>query len=180
MKRSFIAIVTMAVLALSPASAFASESILSEAEQLELKSILTCVKYVGEGVDKKPTVRVSGCNVQIVNGEGSTETTNGEGNLVVGYDELPEKGSQSGSHNIILGKEQAFTGYGSIIGGKHNFDSRHFDAVFGFENETNGQWSSVLGGSHNLASGDASVIAGGDHNKAVGHTTSILGGGLNE
>ena len=34
------------------------------------------------------TVRISGINVQVVNGLGSTDTMNGTGNLVVGYNEL--------------------------------------------------------------------------------------------
>ena len=45
----------------------------------------------------KPTIQISGANLQLVNGSGSTETLNGAGNLVIGYDEMP--GTQTGSHN---------------------------------------------------------------------------------
>jgi hypothetical protein len=41
-------------------------------------------------------------NVQLVNGEGHTATTNGEGNLVLGYDENP--GEQTGSHDLVVGR----------------------------------------------------------------------------
>lgn len=52
-------------------------------------------------VGGKPTIRLSGANVQIPNGEGSTNTTNGAGNLIIGYDENPQ--TQTGSHNLIGG-----------------------------------------------------------------------------
>ncbi len=78
-------------------------------------SILSHMKYVASGIDSKPTVKFEGVNVQIVNGEGKTTTTNGEGNLVIGYDENPEKREQTGSHDLILGKEQKFTSYSGII-----------------------------------------------------------------
>ena len=45
-------------------------------------------------------------NVQVVNGEGKSETTNGEGNLVIGYDEDKGGHPQDGSHNLVLGEER--------------------------------------------------------------------------
>jgi hypothetical protein len=48
-------------------------SLLSKSEQETLKSILPYVKFEDKGVDEKPTIQISGANVQIVNGEVSTE-----------------------------------------------------------------------------------------------------------
>src|SRR5207248_1434952 len=48
------------------------------AEQEKLLSILPHMKYVESGVGGRPTVEFSGVNVQIVNGEGSTRTANGD------------------------------------------------------------------------------------------------------
>ncbi len=48
-------------------------SLLSKSEQETLKSILPYVKFEDKGVDEKPTIQISGANVQIVNGELSTE-----------------------------------------------------------------------------------------------------------
>src|SRR6266568_4023467 len=60
---------------------------LSQSEIKLLKSILPHIKYVESGVGGKPTIRFSGVNVQVVNGEGETGApVNGEGNLVIGYD----------------------------------------------------------------------------------------------
>jgi hypothetical protein len=53
-------------------------------------------------------VVISGANLRIVNGLGSTDTTNGVGNLIVGYNEprqfdLPD--IRTGSHNVVVGQE---------------------------------------------------------------------------
>jgi len=54
-------------------------SLLSQPEQETLKSILAYIKFEDEGVDEKPTIQISGANVQIVNGKVSTEpSTSGQ------------------------------------------------------------------------------------------------------
>jgi hypothetical protein len=61
----------------------------SQAQQT-LISILPYVNYQPSGIGNKPTIQVSGVNVQVVSGSGSTSgTPNGEGNLIVGYAENP-------------------------------------------------------------------------------------------
>jgi len=54
-----------------------------QAEILSHMSIVTPPEMGG-----KKTIRISGVNVQIVNGLNRTSTTNGTGNLIVGYQEL--------------------------------------------------------------------------------------------
>lgn len=63
--------------------------------------------FISSGVGGKPTVQFSAVNVQIVNGMASEATTNGEGNLVVGYNE--KGGAQTGSHNLVLGGSNSYT-----------------------------------------------------------------------
>lgn len=61
---------------------------LSSDELATLKEILPYIKYVASGVAGKPTIQFSAVNVQVLSGAGSTKAAvNGEGNLVVGYDE---------------------------------------------------------------------------------------------
>ncbi len=48
-------------------------SLLSKSEQETLNSILPYIKFEGKGVDEKPTIQISGANVQILNGKVSTE-----------------------------------------------------------------------------------------------------------
>ena len=86
--------------------------------------------YVSPGVGGKPTVRFAAVNVQILNGLGSTASVNGTGNLVVGYDETP--GTQSGSHDLVLGQKQTYTGYGELVGGYGNNVSGNYAGALGY------------------------------------------------
>ncbi len=94
---------------------------LSAAELETLKGILPHIKFVASGIGGKPTVQFSGINVQIVSGSGSTAgAVNGEGNLVIGYDENTGGHAQTGSHDLILGEEQTFTSFGGVVAGFRN------------------------------------------------------------
>ncbi len=118
--------------------------------------------YVSSGVGGKPTVQLSGVNLQVINGTGSETTINGTGNLVLGYDE--KAGKQTGSHDLLLGgTTNSYTSYGGIIGGGHN-------------NTASGPFASVLGGAENTASGTSSTVFGGYANKATANDSSIAGG----
>jgi hypothetical protein len=161
------------------------KSALSEEELSTLKGILRCIKSVAKGIDGKPTVQFSGCNVQIVNGEGKTASVNGEGNLVIGYDEnsggLPPMrrvpGVQTGSHNLILGEEPEFTSYAGIVAGFANSITAPFASVTGGElNTASGPYSAVTGGFFSTASGEFSSVSGGGTNHAEGQTSSVSGG----
>ncbi len=95
------------------------------------------------------TLVLEGVNLQIVNGEGATATTNGHGNLIVGYNELrPGDGnSRVGSHNIVVGRGNNFRLYGGIAAGR--------------ENTISGAYASVTGGAQNEARGEDSSVSGG-------------------
>jgi hypothetical protein len=136
-------------------------SLLSRSEQETLKSILPYVRYVASGVGGRPTIQFSGANVQIVNGEGSTQTTNGGGNLIVGYDENPRQEPQTGSHDLVVGPEDGYTSYGAIVGGRDNRALGPYDLLAGIANETSSEGSSVSGGFENRAAFAFSSIFGG-------------------
>jgi hypothetical protein len=142
---------------------YKSEPLPGTAELEKLDKLLPHVNYVESGVGGRPTIQFSGVNVQIVDGEGSTFAVNGSGNLVIGYDEGP--GTQSGSHNLVLGTSQTFTSYGGIDAGAGNTISAPY--------------ASITGGSAGLASGQAASVTGGFENKATGTEASVSGGGLN-
>jgi hypothetical protein len=166
-------------------------SLLSGSEQTALKEVLPCIRFVANGVDGKPTIQFSGCNMQIVNGEGKTQTTNGEGNLVIGYDEEQEASCQSGgepcprvvrsgSHNLVLGSRQEYTSYGALVGGRENKDSGPDSAVLGFFNRASGEEASVSGGGGNIASGVRSWVGAGNGNNAEGERAAVSGGQQNK
>jgi hypothetical protein len=139
---------------------------LSDAEVKTLQGILPCIASVAKGIDEKPTVEFHGCNVQIVNGRGATETTNGAGNLVLGYDENPSNFPQTGSHDLVVGIHDEWTSYGGILQG--------------FENGLNGKFAAVSGAAHSAARGDSSSVSGGVENIASGEYASVSGGLSNE
>ena len=85
--------------------------------------------YVSSGVGGKPTVEFAAVNVQILNGSGSEATLTGTGNLVVGYDEKP--GTQSGSHNLLLGGANSYSSYGGLVAGTGNSISNIYASVLG-------------------------------------------------
>jgi hypothetical protein len=153
---------------------------LPPAAELEtLNKILPDITYEASGVGGKPTVRFSGVNVQVVNGEGKTESTNGEGNLVIGYDENP--GTQTGSHNLVLGGRQTFTSYGGILGGFLNTITGPYASVSGGDlNTASADGASVTGGQANQVSGLFASVSGGEENAASGSDASVSGGTANQ
>src|SRR5947209_5581537 len=120
----------------------------------QLNKILAHVTYVESGIAGKPTLEFSGVNVQLVNGAGATASVNGEGNLVIGYDENAGNHQQTGSHDLVLGQEQTFTSYGGVLAGALN--------------EITAPFASVTGGEQNTAGGEASWVGAGQRNVASG------------
>lgn len=111
-------------------------------------------------------VYITGANLNIRNGSGITyqSNPNGVGNLIVGYNELRSNGNdaRTGSHNIVFGMQNNFTGTGGMIGGTNN-------AISGF-------FASVLAGTGNLASGNYALVSAGYNNKALGNWAFVGGG----
>jgi hypothetical protein len=126
-----------------------------------------------------PELVITGANLRIVNGTGGTETTNGTGNLIVGYNEPREfeEDSRTGSHNIVVGEWQNFSSFGGLVVGVMSEISAEWASVTGgIGNTASGFGASISGGVRNVASGGASSISGGLTNTAVGGTSSIGGG----
>ena len=153
---------------------YTSEALPGPAELEKLDKILPHVNYVESGVGGKTTIQFSGINVQVVNGAGKTASRNGAGNLVIGYDE--GGGAQTGSHSLVLGGEQTYTGWGAIVAGTNNTAAGAYNVVFGFQNVAEGAEASVTGGLKNKASNLQASVSGGGGNVASGSSASISGG----
>ena len=131
------------------------------------------LQYISGGANE---VVITGANLRIVNGLGDTATTNGLGNLIVGYNEsrpippfcfLPPddpfcRDIRTGSHNVVVGEGLNFSSFGGL--------------VVGFVNEISGSFASVSGGRLNTASGDFASVSGGRVNTASGEESSVSGG----
>jgi len=140
---------------------YTKTTMLPEAEQEKLEQLLPYVNFVKEGIDKKPTVQISGANLQVINGLGKETEINGLGNLILGYDEAP--GTQTGSHNLLLGGTgNSYSSYGGIVGG--------------FSNTISSSYASILGGAANASAAVASTITGGYSNKASTNYSTVNGG----
>lgn len=154
------------------------------------------------GDPRGPLVQLDGVNLQIVNGEGSTNTINGLGNLIIGYDEVNTNeqllhcsdgqyhfqadckppniwshSHKSGSHYLVTGTQNNYSQYGGIVAGARNFSTLGYNTVTGgFGNTASAQYSSVSGGYGNTASGMYSSVSGGQFNTANGGFSSVSGG----
>jgi hypothetical protein len=128
-------------------------------------------------------ITISGANLNIVNGMGSTETTNSLGNLVIGYNELrgPEDSDiRTGSHTLVIGKWNNFSSFGGIVAGSYNETSgRYASIISGLDSIATGNWSTVTGGVQNIASGEYASVSGGLQNEASGFASWVGGGAQN-
>jgi len=120
-----------------------------------------------------------GCNVHVRNGLDTTNTVNGSGNLIVGYNEATGDLLRGGSHNLVVGSEHSYSSYGGLVAGFANTISGAYTSVSGGElNTASGPGSSVSGGAGNTASGNSASVSGGENNVASGEFATV-GGGLN-
>ncbi len=121
------------------------------------------------------TVRISGLNVQIVDGSGhtfrTTDSVDGSGNLLVGYNEesWSDGWDRRGRHNITVGEGNSYSTdtWGSL--------------VTGYSNTIDGAYSAIISGTHNVVYADNSAIVSGWANEIhTGATNALaLGGGQN-
>ena len=124
-------------------------------------------------------ITISGANLHIVNGTGSTGTTNSLGNLIVGYNKRISSSVRTGSHNIVTGEYNNYSSYGGLLVGYANTISGKYASVSGGDNNTaSGEYASVNGGRFNKASGEYATVVGGGgiHNQATGYYANISGG----
>lgn len=135
---------------------------------------LKCVSSVSTDKD----VIFEGCNVHVRNGMGQTPTTNGYGNLIVGYNKN-EVATRTGSHNFIVGDLHEYKSYGGIVSGAINTLSAPNAVILGGgENEARTTSGTILGASKAITD-TAAVIIGGMRNYAgVGANFGVVVGGI--
>jgi hypothetical protein len=168
----------------------------------EVVSGLTDVLEISVDSQGNTAAIFSGVNLHVNNGLEQTDSLNGLGNLVVGYDEnttlttemcsmgqftnqvdcesnneLWSNIHKGGSHNLILGSSQNYSRFGGLVAGRENNILADYSTVFGGnKNTASGLESSVSGGTLNLASELYSSVSGGRENTASGIHSSVQGG----
>jgi hypothetical protein len=156
-----------------------------------LQALLTHVTLVTDDAGR-PEIVITGANLRIVNGLGSTDCTdeagkpipdcpNGLGNLIVGYNELRNDPNfpdvRTGSHNVVVGSQHGFSRFGGLVVGTFNTISGDFAVVSGGTfNTASSNYAAVSGGAGNTASGGGSAVSGGNDNTASGTLAAVSGG----
>ena len=151
--------------------------------QQEEAAVLSHLSVIQLPVDDQgasaTTIRLSGANLQVVNGSGATEgEAAGLGNLIVGYQESRENGNdRTGSHNLVVGRRNNYSSWGSQVVGSSNTASGLLASVCGGEGNTaSGDFAVVGGGVSNIAEGPGSLVGGGRGNAALGIDSVVSGG----
>ena len=120
-------------------------------------------------------LRISGVNLQLLDGSGKTDSKTGKGNLILGYNETP--GAQTGSHNVIVGDSHTATGYASRRSPATRTSPRATTSCSA-ASATSPPASTrpITGGYNNTASGTYGAVAGGGGNLAGAIAGSVSGG----
>lgn len=135
--------------------------------------------------NRVPVLRITGVNVQIVNGTGSTHCVNSAGNLIIGYNEESGQDGQiherTGSHNLVMGTiNDYFNGtYGGIITGNFNTLAAPNSSILSSEfSQIDGPFSTVNGADNGIVlfPGVFCNVLGGESNVAIAHHSTITGG----
>ena len=176
----------------------------AEVKALKANTVLDLNGYLGFDVSNGyPTALFRGINVQIVNGTGDTQTVNGMGNLVVGYNRSSNgafscsigaadsqgacagiggvwaQSHKGGSHNIVGGDFNNYSSWGGLVLGLENSLSAPYAAIIaGARNHAGASFASISGGSYNTANGIYSSVSAGFANRASGEFSTV-GGGAN-
>jgi hypothetical protein len=182
------------------------QSNLTAVQSSQVMALDSYITVDASGDPRGPLVTLAGANLKIVNGLGSTNSINGLGNLIIGYDEVNTStviqgcsdgayinptscagagevwshSHKSGSHYLVAGSENNYSQYGGIVAGMYNFVTSAYGTVTGGEyNMASGTNSSVSGGTYNTASNNDSSVSGGNINTASGIASSVSGGSNN-
>ena len=166
--------------------------------RISSNSVLALDGKLALGLDRQ-TALFTGVNIQITNGTGGTQTINGVGNLIIGYDEPNGTINIAGNSYSALnacsngqfanqtacqsagstwGSNQHTGSHNLVIGFGQSYTS-YGGMVTGALNVINGEFANVSGGINNTASGPLSSTSGGDFNTANGNFSSVSGGDFN-
>ena len=172
-------------------------------DRIRRNKVLDLQSYVKRQGD---TIVFEGVNLQVTNGSGFTNTANGTGNIIVGYNETSassrfespvvcsngrfvtaqectdknhvwSKAQKTGSHNLVVGSGHSYTQSGGVVFGAANAITAANAVVLGGSgNVSSANVSVVSGGKNNLAKATAAAVSGGDGNVASADSASVTGG----
>ncbi len=150
----------------------------------------------------RPTLRVTGANLQVVNHPIPGANVPGVGNVIIGHDQprlwggpvcsLPQYPTEtdclngggawalehkSGVHTLVVGEGHRYAGANGLVTGYRNdLFGNAGAALGGEENAALGTGAVVSGGIYNRAPGEYATVTGGYANQAAGYASSVSGG----
>ena len=155
----------------------------------ELEALLAGVSRGTDPISSQDTLTFTGMNLQIVNGTGENlGNPNGTGNVIIGYNpsrlvygnQCPDGrycDRRNGSHYLVMGHRNNYTDVGGIVLGVWNESNAQFSALIGGGyNFATGPKAVVIGGVENIASGEGAYVSGGRFNLASGNNSAVSGG----
>lgn len=155
-------------------------------EELEARIVAMEAKLANVVIDNNPLAGLSGphfifsgVNVHVRNGAGRSDTTNGVGNIIIGYNEsgFADITKRAGSHNLVIGQSHEYSRYNGLVAGYRNkLEGNHATVSGGAENVAGGDYNSVTGGRSNATSARYTSVTGGAANEAIAEYASVTGG----
>ena len=190
-----IGLVTGVAMAATPPVDIAQRLAALEAKVTALETELAAIKssqvmalnqYLTVTTGDMPRALFSGLNLQLVNGTGQTDSSNGRGNLLLGYDLARHDEMYFCADGQFTGKEPCEryghawavshkTGSHYLVIGDRNNYAQYGGLVVGLYNTSIAPAASVSGGMFNTARAPAATVTGGRDNKAAGLYGSVSG-----
>ncbi len=140
-------------------------------------------------------LRITGANLQIVNGQGRTDFINGKGNLIIGYNKAATReicngapgnpwdlcadfgtNHRQGSHNVVIGDKHQYSKHSGLVVGYDNAIVGVVASITGGRSNSVGDYGNISGGRDNITRGEYASISGGRDNYAGRAYTSVSGG----
>lgn len=178
-----------AALAERPSIAALQAQLATLQSQVESGTIPGAAAYLAMDTSnpQRPTLRLTGANLQVVNFPTPGAGIAGVGNVIIGHDQPRLWGSEvcskpqfanptdCASGGGVWALEQKSGYHNLVIGERHRY-SAHSGLVAGYRNDILGGSAAVVGGEENAAYGNGATVGGGQYNYATGSYSSVAGG----
>jgi hypothetical protein len=151
-------------------------------EQADILSHMSIVRLSDGLGGSVPTLRITGLNMQIVNGTGQTSSVNKLGNLIIGYDELNAVDAYHlGSHNLVMGigNNHGASAFGAIVTGQgNNVNGAHSSVLSARDSINDGTFSTVIASetSQVFLDSEFGAVLSGELNAVLADNAIVTGG----
>lgn len=124
----------------------------------QMEQLLSCVTF--DKADQN--FIIENCNLTVRNGTGETQSQNGSGNIIIGYNEDAfNNKDRGGSHNLVIGAEHQYSAYGGlVVGENHQINSPYASITGGRDNRVSASHATIGGGANTVVNANDAWAAG--------------------